>query len=54
MSSQNKPKKADQIAQKPWDPCAKCMPNPTTGNCPCDNGVVCQYIGYERIKEVQK
>jgi len=26
------------------DPCGRCKPNSITGNCPCDNGVICQHM----------
>lgn len=27
-----------------YDHCAHCVPDPMTGNCPCDNGYICEHM----------
>ena len=39
----------DKLSKVKFDPYARCIPDSTTGNCPCDSGYICEYIGYERI-----
>jgi hypothetical protein len=38
-----------------FDPCHPCMRGGPgrEGNCPCDNGVICEYIGYERSPAIE-
>lgn len=34
-----------EIKRSEYEPCKECEPD-DTGNCPCDNGFICEYIGY--------
>ena len=32
------------LASEKYDPCKHCAADPVTGNCPCDDGYLCEHI----------